>query len=145
MLQLYYMRSVSPYHFLIMVLIFALYAGYGQRTLLLSRQVTQYRCCNKYTNCVKQSQLTLSISLNRDFANCMHSTTMFFNALFLFYLKLSLEECSYIKFTIEVDVLAMVTINSSISSLKRLFVRGIKDQLQGIVSCFDSFSEVKLD
>ncbi|XP_028397469.1 ufm1-specific protease 2-like [Dendronephthya gigantea] len=51
------------------------------------------------------------------------------------------QECNYIKFTIAVDVLLMLAINSSISSLKSLFVRGIKDQLQGIVSCFDSFSE----
>ena len=53
-----------------------------------------------------------------------------------------LEESNYLKFVLAIDVLIMLAVNCRISRLKSLFLRGVKDQLQGIVSCFDTFSKV---
>lgn len=53
-----------------------------------------------------------------------------------------LEESNYLKFVLAVDVLIMLAVNCRVSRLKSLFLRGVKDQLQGILSCFDTFSKV---
>ncbi|CAB3986148.1 Hypothetical predicted protein [Paramuricea clavata] len=51
------------------------------------------------------------------------------------------QESDYVKFLMAVDVVVMLAMNCTISRLKSLFVRGIKDQLQGILSCFDTYSK----
>ena len=55
-----------------------------------------------------------------------------------------LEESDYVKFLMAVDVVVMLAMNCTISRLESLFVRGIKDQLHGILSCFDTYSKVRV-
>lgn len=51
------------------------------------------------------------------------------------------RETSCINIGLVVDLLVIVALNTSISRLSSLFIRGIKDQLQAILTCFETYSK----